>query len=883
MSKTFSMQTKEVFIPGDETINSLLKNAAQTYPNNVAAIFMGNRLTYKELDKKADQLAAYLIENGTQKGTIIGLHVGRSLEMLVSILAILRTGAAYLPLDPEFPADRIQFMLEDTGAKTLITSSTHTGKFQNIHEIDIEALWPILDKYSDLPEIQVTGSNLAYILYTSGSTGKPKGVQITHRNMVNFLVSMQQEPGIKETDRLLAITTISFDIAGLEMFLPLTAGAQVVIADAESTKDGRLLLKLVEDEHINIMQATPTTWQMMLDSGWSKHYDLKILCGGEPLPQKLAAELLSRSNELWNMYGPTETTIWSTAKRIKNADTPITVGAPINNTSIYILDKNNNPLQPGEEGEIAIGGDGVANGYLNRDELTHEKFITASFNNKNERIYKTGDLGRINENGELVCMGRIDDQVKIRGHRIELGEVEAAVSKLPGIKQSVVIATEDDQLGRRLIAYIIPDTVTDGTEEIIAIPNEVIKQWREQLAQALPPYMVPEEFVGLPRFPMTTNAKIDRKALPRPVITHKIDNKDVRPMTADEELIAGIWTDVLGIKDIRPEDDFFQLGGHSLLAVKVMVAIEKKTGKRLTVTTLFNNPTVEKLAQSLVNDHKSGQWELLVPLKTTGNKPPLFMVHGAELNVLLFKPIVEYVDDNQPVYGLQGIGMSHPAEIPETIQDIAKAYVTELVKFFPQGPYVLTGYSMGGFVALEMARQLRAMNKDVAFVGLMDSYAGDKISYTSKANYYLTKIFRQVRKLAYYTKAFIEYPAETIEYQLFAAKGRLKRLDRQSDTLLSDVPKDILFTDYEAELYRKYINALHHYQLKPVDFPVTLFKVKKRLYYVDNPADLGWKKFALGGLRIRPVAGDHKTFMLPPNNKDFAAALQSEIDHSLLP
>lgn len=881
MNKTFLRHNdNEVFIPENENINSLLKKAEQRFKNNIAVIFNGRRLTYNVLAKKADQMAAYLVKNGVGKGDVIALYVDRSLEMLVSLLAILRTGAAYLPLDPEFPTYRIRFMLEDAAAKKLIASSKYIGKFKGTYEINVDTLWPNLENITPLSEIQINGSNLAYILYTSGSTGKPKGVKITHRNMVNFLLSMQQEPGIKETDRLLAITTISFDIAGLEMYLPLLSGAQLVIADADSTKDGRLLLKLVEDEHISMMQATPTTWQMMLDSGWDKHYDLKILCGGEPLPNKLAADLMCRSNELWNMYGPTETTIWSTVKRITDADTTITVGKPINNTQVYILDANNNPMPQGEEGEICIGGYGVASGYLNRDELTREKFIPDPFGNKNNKLYKTGDLGRILDNGEVLCIGRVDHQVKIRGHRIELVEIEAAVAKLQGIKQVVVVPNEDNLLGRRLIAYVVPEQA-DNTTEIVNLPDDIIKRWREELALALPPYMIPEEFIGLMRFPMTTNAKVDRKALPKPANAPRLDIRNMRAMTAGEQLVANIWKDVLGIGDIGPEDDFFQIGGHSLLAVKVMVAIEKKTGKRLTITTLFNNPTVEKLAKSLADDDAVKGWNTLVPLKTTGNKSPLFMVHGAELNLLLFKPIVEHIGDDQPVYGFQGIGISHPTEVPATIEGIAKSYVAEMVAFFPQGPYVMTGYSMGGFIAIEMAKQLIEMGKQVAFVGLMDSYAGDRITYASKADYYLAKFIRQFRKLGYYTKAFIEYPLGALDYQIFAAKSRLKKLIKNKDEALSDIPKDILFTDYEAELYRKYVKALHSYQLKPVNFPITLFRVKKRLYYVDNSMDLGWKKFATGGLTVRPVPGDHRTFMLPPNNKSFAATLQSEIDKSL--
>lgn len=1263
----------------DKNLVQLIDEVAAQYPDRPAVSFQQETITYKQLVEKSNQLANFLIEKGIKAGDIVGLSTDRSMEMLISLLGILKAGGTYLPLDPEYPRERIGFMLEDSSASILLIAEKYTGKHKtDAEEFIIEKLWPQLNSYARKnPEYIASGDELAYILYTSGSTGRPKGVKITNRNLVNFLLSMQARPGISVSDRLLAITTISFDIAGLELYLPLISGAELIIADGETTRDGRLLLGIIEDKNVSIMQATPSTWQMMLDSGWQKKYPLKVLSGGEALPKVLADQLLLRSEALWNMYGPTETTIWSTIKQVLPADQVLSIGLPINNTLVYIVDEDGRAVPAGVAGEIYIGGDGVAEGYLNRADLTAEKFVKDKISGlPDSRLYRTGDLGKILENGEIQCLGRIDQQVKIRGHRIELGEIESLISAQEEVKQAVVVAREDTPSNKRLVAYVIlneldaedrelawkerwdtlynigaeskqnldiseqhlddtllehyenkedlarqaaewlqssaerikelgskrifeigsgggqllfelapdieayvatdyaqtaivklneqlqaapekwshvkaavaaaddfttvintsfdlvlihsvaqyfpnadylisvikesvrslkeggcifigdmqgknslemchamdqlphssdagslgvfkevisnrvriedelvadpgffyaltklipeitnvdiqlrrgasinettkyhydvwlyvrqphesvqldlrldwkdgidiseleqllsekpgsvvevkhilnsrtakdhrllelmksaaPNTslgviksevaevtsgsapdlfwelakrfnfnahvrwTTDGTDGLfdvvfipaakgnalppppspdhlkhdlrdfarlpfskdeLQLPKEVIQEWKETLHKSLPAYMVPEEFIALKSFPLTPNAKIDRNALPKPPSKKKSQGSEsLLPMTKNELLIADIWSEALGLEDLKITDDFFELGGHSLLAVKIMVAIEKKTGKRLPLATLFENATIEKLAKQLSADEPEEIWDSLVPIKTTGTKTPLFLIHGGGLNILLFRSISEYFHEDQPVYGIQAFGLNKETTMPSSMEEIAARHIKEILAVSPEGPYSVAGYSLGGFIAYEIAKQLKAMGKEIKMFGVMDTYIGSHTLTATKSELLLKKIKRQFQKVPFFIGSFISHPKDAFAYQLQILGRKFRHL------VSSDAGEEkSVFTPYELEIYKVYDKVHDAYVLTPFDVKVTLFRVEKRLYYLDDKVYLGWDKFALQGVEIHQVPGDHKTFLYPPNDEKFAAILQHALDH----
>jgi amino acid adenylation domain-containing protein len=570
----------------NSTIHSLFNEQAEIYPNSIALEFEDRQVTYAKLNTMANQMANYFWSQGLRPGQIMAISLDRTPELIACLFAVLKCGAAYLPLDPKFPIARLEFMIEDSEASFLLTSkSLLTSLPYYSKTIIIEDILSLLDKQTDLPlSIPVSQEIPAYILYTSGSTGKPKGVTVSHKNLVNFLYSMKIQPGINENDKLLSITTISFDIAGLELFLPLIFGATVVFADYETTRDGQLLLKVLEEKEITILQATPTTWQLLLDSGWENPLALKALCGGEAMPKNLARQLTSRCDALWNMYGPTETTIWSTIKEIKSDDELITIGLPIANTQIYLLDEQRQAVAPGSIGEIVIGGDGVALGYWKRPELTAEKFIPNPFSKeKNSILYCTGDLGKLLPNGEFQCLGRIDHQVKIRGHRVELGEIEATLNSLPGVKQSAVIVSNDFGKEDKLVAYLKSTDQLQDKKLIL-----------DTLSKILPEILIPSNFIWVDHFPITPNGKIDKNKLKQiEAIRHQSSPLLKIPTTKIEKEILQIWSALLQVRSIGIDNNFFELGGTSLTLTQLAIRIKKAYKIRITFRQLseeYNTP-----------------------------------------------------------------------------------------------------------------------------------------------------------------------------------------------------------------------------------------------------------------------------------------------------
>ncbi|MBA3829831.1 MAG: amino acid adenylation domain-containing protein [Taibaiella sp.] len=859
--------------PRDTPLHHLTRDVARRYPNKVAVRSGSVTLTYKDLNKKANQLAAYLIKKGIKAGDIVGVALDRTPELLITLVGILKAGAAYLPIDPEYPKARIDFMLSDSAAKLVITSLKYTGNYSNdIEELCIDEIQHELSRFSkDNVRTPMDGSSLAYILYTSGSTGMPKGVLIEHHSLVNFLLSMQKKPGITDKDKLLAITTISFDIAGLELFLPLISGAEIVLADTETAKDGRLLLEVLKKEKITILQATPSTWQMILNSKWSGKLPVKALCGGEALTRALADKLIARSSSLWNMYGPTETTIWSCIKEIKAKDGVITIGHPIDNTQVYILDDNKKELRPGITGNIYIGGDGVARGYHNRPELMEDRFIPDTFGaDPSKHLYCTGDMGRVLQNGEIQFAGRKDHQVKLRGYRIELGEIENTLERITVIKQAVAVVHDE-----RIIAYIITDTKSSRTpsndNEITESSPEHIHEWRAQLKQHLPAYMLPNTFIDMQAFPLTPNGKIDRAALPKPSAgTRQKRTEYSPPRNTMEKLLVDIWQDVLDIDKIGIHDDFFELGGHSQIGMLAMAKLEQETGKRLPLVSLFEATTIEKLAQLANTDESTIRWNSLVPIKATGNKLPIYIVHGYGMNVLSFRLIARNMDEEQPVYALQAQGLNGRDEPPDNMEDIAALYVAEILMKNPADEFALSGYSYGGTIAFEMAKQLQAMGKKVKMLAMFDAYA-DNSMYTDKGWVRLSKkIKRQVPKLLFILKSLATYPKDTLKYQLSFLKKVSDRISPAEVTSIED-------TLHDAKLTEIYERAYVNYKLTPYDGVIDLFKVKKRIYYIDNPKYMGWKHYAKQ-IVIHKVSGDHKTFYRPPFDKAFARKLQATLD-----
>ena len=580
--------------PKSKCIHELFTDQARQSPESIAVIDENRQITYRELDDQSTKLASYLRSQGVQEGDFVGIFMGRSIDLMVGLLGTLKSGAAYIPLDPIYPKDRIAYMVEDSQLSILLTDSHLKNKLPEfeVPVVQLDHIWEEI-KRQDMepsPSGNPSPENLAYVIYTSGSTGTPKGVQITHRNLTNFLCSMSERPGIISKDKILALTTVCFDIAGLELYLPLLNGGQLEIPSADIIEDGFLLKEKLESGDATIIQATPATWQLLITAGWEGDSSLKILCGGEALSSDLAEKLNRRCRELWNLYGPTETTIWSSICKVK-PNQKITIGRPIANTQMYILDKKLSPVLIGIPGELYIGGDGVGKGYLNRPELTKEKFIPNPIHPKaSDKLYKTGDLARYLSDGNIEFLNRIDNQTKIRGFRIELGEIESILRKHPDVRDVTVIVREDEPGNKKLVAYIIP-----CSNKGLATPHE----FRTYLQKSLPSYMHPSSFVLLEKFPITPNGKIDKNALPlsSSLRTANLESACAPPNTHTEKLIVRVWKEILGADQIGIHDNFFDAGGNSMLLTRSLSKLRKEFQREFTSVDMLKYPTVFSFAQ----------------------------------------------------------------------------------------------------------------------------------------------------------------------------------------------------------------------------------------------------------------------------------------------
>lgn len=688
-------------------VHQAIQRQTQLSPQAVAVIDAAGPHSYTELARRANRIAHYLLSRNLEHNALVAVCLNRNMDLLATLLGVWRAGMGYVPLDPEYPSERIQTILEDAHAAYVITSHDLVDRvpaaFAPVCIEDIEPA--ILAQSYEAPSIESAPSDTAYVIFTSGSTGRPKGVQISQGAFQNFIYSMQAEPGYSATDTLLALTTISFDISGLELFLPLVAGGKLVIATKNQAINPKEIDRLLVQHGATILQATPATWQMLFESGWKGNKRLKVLCGGEGFPRHLAEKFLATCGDIWNVYGPTETTVWSTAKHITDAS-DLTIGRPIDNTTCYVLDENRGLVPQGVPGELWIGGQGVALGYLGRPELTQERFIDSPFKS-GERIYCTGDLARLRADNEFECLGRVDFQVKIRGFRIELGEVESAMLKHPLVKACVAVAREDHPGEKVLAGYVVPiDGSVVDTEDL-----------RTFLLEKLPAYMVPTAYCVLDSLPMTPNKKVDRKALPAPRAP-KVSTTAIQVRDEVERDILAIWAEILQYPGLTPKDNFYAVGGQSLMAIRLIEQINGKFRTDLPVNELFNHPTVAGLSDlvrvqipTVISEEvnrdepaphstRSGKHRgLFLIQEGDGTSVPIFLIHGDKANALL----PPRLSPSQEIWGYHHQGSDGERIRLRSVVELAEHCHAEWVARHGNRPCIVSGHSFGALVAYHVA------------------------------------------------------------------------------------------------------------------------------------------------------------------------------------
>jgi amino acid adenylation domain-containing protein len=828
-----------VDFPAEVPVHRLFEEQVERTPDRLAIEHEDDRVSYRELNARANQAAHYLRKRGVGPEMLVGICMSRSVDLVVWLLGILKAGGTYVPLDPDHPRRRTLFILEDSEATLVLTQNEFAGEIPQEHAeiVCIDANAEIGGSEASNPPPNISGENLAYVIYTSGSTGQPKGVEISHRALANFLFSMRSSPGLTERDVLLAVTTPSFDIAALELYLPLVVGARLVIASRTATMDGVELAATLDGFGVTVMQATPATWQLLVDSGWKGRVALKMLCGGEALPRRLADRLLERGGELWNLYGPTETTIWSTISKVERESQSVSIGRPISNTQVYVLDRHRSPVPVGVIGELCIGGEGLARGYHDRPELTAERFIPDPFSGTSRgRLYRTGDQVRYRSDGTLEYVGRVDQQVKIRGFRIELGEIEAALLEDRSVDDAVVVAREDEPGEKRLVAYVV--SAGDSIVETITL--------RSQLKQMLPSYMIPSAIVELAGLPQTPSGKVDRRALPPPEIS-----TESRRVACRDELelrLAAIWRELLNLRNIGPDDDFFEMGGHSLLAARLFADIEKVFGKKIPLATLFEAPTIEQLSAIIRDEGWKPRWRSLVAIRNGGARPPLFLVHGAEGNVLLYRDLALRLHPDQSVFGLQYGGLSDSAQSLTRIEDMASSYIDEIRSVQPHGPYCFGGYCLGGTIALEMARQVCSRGDEVRLVVLLETYniraLSARLSVWKRGTNKLQNVLFHLNNLRILR---MRERWTFLRHKLWVEAGRFKSTLTER---LRESPRVGADEDRPQLSVRKLNDqAQRDYSPCPYGGRVVLFRPKAHFPGYGDPS-FGWSEIIKGGLEV---------------------------------
>ncbi|MGD1714169.1 non-ribosomal peptide synthetase [Dapis sp. BLCC M172] len=866
--------------PQDISIHQLFESQVEKTPDAIAVIFGEEKLTYSELNNKANQLAHYLQKLGAKPETLVGICVERSLEMVVGLLGILKAGAAYVPLDSSYPSERLAYMISDSQISVLLTQkSLLTSLPENKAQVVcLDRDWGAIAEFSTANlSSGVTPENLGYIIYTSGSTGKPKGVAMSQRALVNLIMWQKEEANVGEGARTLQFSPISFDVSFQDFFATWHSGGTLVLVSQEVRRDSFALMKfMVETQIERIFLPFVALQQLSLVAPQCEVLPplREIVTAGEQL--QVTPDLVAMMNrlpncKLQNQYGPSESHVvsaYTLEGAAENWPKLPPIGRPIANVRLYILDRNLQPVPIGVPGELYIGGVSVANGYLNRPDLTAEKFITLEGNREEgigNRLYKTGDLSRYLPDGNIEFLGRIDNQVKIRGFRIEIGEIETTLSQHPIVKEAVVLAREDKPGNKRLVAYVVPETETT---------QDVVPQLKQYLKEKLAEYMIPSAFLVLSELPLTSSGKINRRGLPAPDISSFSQTENfVAPRDRTEEQLAQMWSEILNINPVGVKSNFFELGGHSLLAVNLMAKIQQRFGKQLPLSTLFTNPTIEDLG-SLIRGESQVTSSSLVPLQTQGNKQPFFCVHPAGGHVFYYQELSQYLGNNQPFYGLQAQGFSEGEKVLTKVEDMAEFYIKTIQEFQPKGPYQIGGWSFGGVVAFEMAQQLLQQGEEVSLLALLDPWVPILLDPNKKIdNMYMRGVLSR-----YFGGMFGRTDLVT-EDELLGLSS-----EEQIEFIIDKAEKLELFPkEATREQNRRFVDviigtlkATYSYKRRPYPGKVTVFRAQEKHPHGIDP-QLVWVEMYVildvDDMEVVMVPGNHFTFIKEPNNKVLAERL----------
>ncbi|MGF6736052.1 amino acid adenylation domain-containing protein [Paraburkholderia youngii] len=843
--------------PDQACIHQLFEEQTERTPEAVAIVHEGEQLSYAQLNARANRLAHQLIALGVAPDTRVAICVERSTAMIVGLLAILKAGGAYVPLDPAHPGERLAHILSD--AQPAIVLADQTGKevlgqasggYTLIDPNDA----PIQPETN--PQIPgLTSRHLAYVIYTSGSTGVPKGVMVEHVSLVNLYSAMASEPGIAADDTVINLTSVSFDIAALELYLPLLSGAQLMLASRDVAIDPERLVGLIEQQAVTFVQATPAHWSVLLNHRWP-NASFTLLCGGEALPASLAARMFDHVQVLWNMYGPTETTIWSATRRMVPGLDP-SIGRPISNTRLYLLDSHGQPVPLGAVGELYIGGAGVARGYLNRPELTAERFLPDPFSHRSDaRMYRTGDLARYLPDGNLVFLGRNDHQVKIRGFRVEPGEIEACLAEHPAIREAVVVALGDTD--KRLVAYVTGNETSPG-------------ELRDWLASRLPDYMVPSAFLQLHALPLTPNGKLDRRALPAPDADSLAHATYEAPVGALEIALADIWRELLGVHTVSRHDSFFALGGHSLLAVQ-MVNQAAKRSMICTLNDIFQHSTLAKLALH-INTYPSFTSNIsAITIRSSGSEPPIFFVPDGSGDHSYAFSLSQSIKIDCPTYALP---WPPNFDAPfSSIEDLAEKMANIIIGTQSNGPYRICGYCTGGILSYAIAKQLSDMGMEIDFVGLIDTPTPSTFR-----NDNLTIEQRFVMSISDHENTMPKEYINKIQEKIGKLNiEELIKLAQKLKILPKSIPIRVAVDHYKR--IHNYVDMIKIYTAPPLHSIIHQFYALEKRDQGDHTSTQthGWDKIIPSSyLFTNPLPGNHITLMTDKSNRTLLGSALSRI------